>query len=246
MPRRRRRVSGRPRRSGPGGRRVDSDVVRVPFHTINTINFVANSAVIQLRPDFGALLSSRLVNIGDNYEEFRFTKLRARFLQDTAPGTDLQCMGYLPNETTTPPATLVQCGEILGSKFFGYTYDNTSEWMVVPPGDLAGEQPWYKCNSGANAVYDVPGEIVMWNATATGNSFYELEGVCEFRGAANIGNTPEARAKAKSEQILREKARLEKLLTYPETDETQSSTSTGCKTAGVSLPSATLAVPRRR
>lgn len=181
------------------------DTVSVPFHYASAVGLVSGKSTISVSPN--SLLSPRLTSIADDFDEYRFTRLRFRLhplLSQAGP----QALCYMPGIVDTPPS-LAQSSEALSCVIFGQAATTPSAWVTVPAGVLAGMHPWYKTIPGTpEASEELQGNLFL-AGTATDALFFEVEGVCQFRAAIATGNTPLDRALASRR---REKQRIMSLL----------------------------------
>jgi len=181
------------------------DTVSVPFR------FVVNATTsVALSVSPNSSLSPRLAALADDFDEYRFTRLRFRLhrASDTSP-SDFFCAGYLPGIVDTPPTTQAQMMEILNSVYLTGVETVPTPWSEVPKPVLAGMHPWYKTIPGTpEASEEFQGGL--YGACTTSSVLrLEIEGVCQFRAAVAAGNTPLERALAAR---TREKKRIMSLL----------------------------------
>jgi len=185
------------------------DTVRVPFHALLNNGFTA-SAQLPLTPT----LTPRLTAIADDFDEFRFEKLRFR-VRDVAAAAGTQVCAYLPGIVDTPPVNLAQIGEILNCVLIAPGETVASQWSDVPKGVLAGMHPWYKSVAGTPEASEEQQGVICLVETSAASTFVfiEVEGICAFRAAVNAGNTPMERALAARK---RERARILSLIATPD------------------------------
>lgn len=181
------------------------DTVRVPFHYLyNTA--ITTSAQLSVSP----LLTPRLTAIGDDYDEYRFEKLRFR-MRDHGAATGYQLGAFYPGVIDTPPTTLAQISENLSCVLIGTGESVPSQWSDVPKGVLSGLHQWYKTVAGTTELAEEQQGIMAFVETSGAASAVtvELEGICVFRCGVNASNTPLERALAARK---REKNRIMSLL----------------------------------
>jgi hypothetical protein len=174
-----------------------SRTVSTPFHAILVLTATGNLLSVSGAPSTGALCA-RLLTLSDPFDEYRYIRLRYRILPYTQATPGFQTIALYPGVTTTPPTSLATSGENPYVAYWGgqAVQDRPSEWVNVPRGILLGEQPWYKVAQTVSLADSVPfflyGSVFTSGDTAT----IEVDGVIQFRGEADIANTPEALAKA--------------------------------------------------
>ena len=181
------------------------DSVRVPFHyLVNTA--ITTSTQLTVTP----ALTPRLTAIGDDFDEYRFEKLRFR-MRDHGAATGYQLGAFYPGVIDTPPTTLAGITENLTCVLIATGETVPSQWSDVPKGVLSGMHMWYKTVAGTTELAEEQQGIlalVETSAQATAVTI-ELEGVCVFRCGVAAGQTPLDRALAARR---REKARIVSLL----------------------------------
>lgn len=190
--------------------RRNIDTVRIPFKAFLSNTFTSSTQLL-LTPT----ITPRLTAIADDYDEYRFEKLRFR-VRDSSGATGHQMACYIPGIVDTPPSNLAQIGEVLNT--VGVTTGETvpSQWADIPKGVLSGMHNWYKSVAGAPAAAEEQQGVVCLVETSAGsvNQVLEIEGICAFRSAISAANTPLERALA---QRRREKARIVALLASTDT-----------------------------
>jgi hypothetical protein len=185
MPKRQRSGPRRSRRRNAG--RI-STITRVHFHELNSITLAAGAAQQALGPL--APLSDRLSAISDAFDEYRLVALKYRFRIDLTAIANAGSMAFYPGVLTTPPGSIFQIGANSTVSMRQSDDDVLLPWTVVPRALLAGEQPWYKSQKAVITADDsIPGQL-CFIGTGTDVLLYEVDGVFEFRGEADTGNTP--------------------------------------------------------
>jgi hypothetical protein len=174
---------------GSTSRRTRISTTKVPFHTINTVTCVANVFAQVVGPYSG--LSDRLSSMADVFDEYRVAAMKYRLRYDNTTANATGSVAFYPGITTTPPNTLSMIGENPYVSARVPDDDTPTPYVRVPRGILAGEQPWYKCQKGTLTADDsVPGQLLFVSAVATDALVFEADGIVEFRGEADPGNTP--------------------------------------------------------
>jgi hypothetical protein len=143
-------------------------------------------------------IASRLSNIADNFEFYRFVKLRWRqHPNNSATGVNAndQIVAYFPEETSTAftfaglteqTYSTIICSNPNASSATSST-TIPSNWVEVPRSVLlATAVKWFK-TSGAGTEDDfvIQGEFLIASASTadTSNNLIEVEYICEFAGA---------------------------------------------------------------
>jgi hypothetical protein len=156
----------------------------------------------------------RVSEIADTYDTYRIKRLSFR-LQSTTGASIIA--GYYPGGTDNPPASVVDISENLKSCYLPSTQTKPSDWVHLKMEDIMGYVPWYKTVAGSvDPVLETPGTL-YFRGTGTNAFVAEFRGEYEFRGAANIGATPAARAQAQQAAISREKKRILAILSADDT-----------------------------
>jgi len=231
IPRRKRRASGRPRRSGPGGRRGSSVTTTVQFHGLNLIT-LAGAIGSQPLASNSAALSDRFSAIADAFDEFRVIALKYRMRGDTSTVTNASGMAYYPGVISgTQPNTLNVLGENPYVSLRFSDDDVVLPWVSVPRGVLAGEQPWYKSQKATITADDsIPGTL-YFVGVGTDTLQYEVQFTVQFRGESDTANTPlnpeslqhridvlNKRVSLWHQSVEKQRDQLRKLLTYQRSD----------------------------
>jgi hypothetical protein len=182
------------------------DTVAIPFRYVDSVSATGSANV-------APTLTPRLLAIADDFDEYRFIKLRFRIRRSLATGDF--AVNYTPGITDNPPTTIVRVSEQLSSLLSSSQETIPSPWVNVSKQQLAGYHPWYKSVAGAGVGSDeeIQGALYYVNS-GTFAGFIEMEGVCEFRAAANSATTPMERALSVRR---REKERLLLLLATTDT-----------------------------
>jgi hypothetical protein len=186
--------------------RSERDTVSIPFH----FHALGAAAAVAVSVSPNAAFSPRLAAIGDDFDEYRVTKLQFRILPGGAASAATSAACYQPGIVDTPPATALTISESINTTLLGGGQTVPTKWSSVPAGVLAGMHPWYKTVPGTpEASEELQGGIYAFLAVTGG--VLEWQGVCEFRAAIAAGNTPLERALAARR---REKKRITSLLAF--------------------------------
>jgi hypothetical protein len=156
-------------------------------------SLVAGVSSFNLAPS----VATRLLNISDNFEFYRFIRLRFRqYPNASSTGTNpaTQLVAYLPEETTIAftfaglqeqsySTMIVTNGAQVGAS----SSTVPTNWIEVPRSVLLGTAvKWYK-TSGATTEDDfvIQGKFLIASAGSTDASIctLEIEYICEFAGA---------------------------------------------------------------
>jgi len=165
-------------------------IVRVPFHIFQSNTGATTYSIILYPSSF-----QRELAVADAFEQFRFTELMFRLIPASTAGS--VAAGYLPGITDTAPASVGAVGGILKSVMIGATQTVPSSWCKLSAPELKSQLSWYKTIPGTPDPMDEQQGTVFFAAESTSNSFFvEMAGVCEFRGAAPTGSTPQMRLEA--------------------------------------------------
>lgn len=182
----------------------DSQILEFRAQLAST--FTAGAFSFSLNPTSVGSFGTRVLAVADSWAQYRVLRLRFR-LRVLASGVGTQAMGFVGGVQDTPPATIQSVTELIPSCLQDAGQTVPSDWVRVPPRDLAGPLPWYKSVVGnADATEESPG-IMCLAGSATDAFRFELEAVYEFKAAVGTGNTPEATALVK--QLRSEKIRFE-------------------------------------
>lgn len=175
--------------------------------------------LLNLNPSNMASVSfTRLASLADAYAQYRVRSLRFRLHANNSAAT--VAAGYVGGIQDTTPSTAVQVMELLPSCYTGGAQQVPSNWVTVPPSDLAGPHPWYKSVLGtADATEEAPGLIVMVRSAANIPVQLEVFAVYEFKAALAPANTPamvklmaEARLARQVTRLAAERAALQRVL----------------------------------
>lgn len=152
MPRQRgRRRRGQRRRRGPlGVRGLLSNVVTERGRAFFTSTAVAAVLALDLGPNN---FDSRLTALGDTYELFRFTAIRARLITQVTGTANLLAVSWFNVVPTTDPNTVglvLESGSHVayGSGLFGSpapVLDLTRQML------LTSQEKWFRCTQGAES-----------------------------------------------------------------------------------------------
>jgi len=200
------------------------NIVRVPFRVLNQPVLASGVGGLLLQPT--TQLSERLNAIADEYELYRFTQLKFR-LHPVAPFSALyetMIAAYFPGQIDAAP-TFGNMNEsthmvimTAGQSTVGAGMSVPTEWCNVPASVLKGSLAWYKATPGSMSTWDEQQGAFRFASSAGSSTAllnFEVQGVCEFTGAADPGATPAERQKRK---LLAERARIMELLALkPET-----------------------------
>jgi len=194
--------------------------VKAPFHSVQSLSLGAGTGLVSISsaPFGNALSTTRIGILSDAFDEYRLTKLKYRLLGNASSvvAGGLFAMAWYPGVTTTPPSTPAQVGENPTCVVRPDNYTCFGTWLEVPPGDLAGEQPWYKVGQAVSLSDSVPGFVYGADATGAAAVYYaEFDGEYEFRGEAAPANTPEAKALRLQRDIATAKEKLVAILASP-------------------------------
>jgi len=163
---------------GAGGLR--GGISPVAFHALitATLSGVTGVASIGMSPNNSNL--SGLNEIADQFDLYRFARLRYRIHPMDPTDTTNQVMVYYPDadiqvQTTTQaaesPLAAVQ------TPFCGVP----SRWITVPPSQLKGLLDWYKCTADSGATeFELQGLIQLIGGLSD-TTRVEIEGVIHFK-----------------------------------------------------------------
>lgn len=198
---------------------VRDKVVRVPFHIFQTNTGSTAYQIILYPTSF-----QRELTVADAFEQYRFTELMFRIIPSST-GVGAVAGGYLPGITDNAPASVGAIGGILKSVMIGATQSVPSAWCKLSLAELKSQLNWYKTIPGTPDPMDEQQGTVFFVSESTSVTFFiEMAGICEFRGAAPTGSTPQSRLEA---MYAKEYKRMTAILA-----------------AGGHIPSAKLPVPK--
>ncbi len=171
-------------------------VESVPFRAFTYLSVTATALST---PSIQAInvspaIDSRLNAISEVFQFYRFSSVRVHSLPTKASGDVLSTVGYIPRVPNTAPTTHEEIIQLPASsiKSFSQTVKST---MNIGRDVLLADAPikWFQCQAGTeDTQWEIQGVIyVAGTATANpSNSLFIIEGVCEFKGRSNSGQTP--------------------------------------------------------
>ncbi len=190
---------------------MNKEIIRFPFHGIVSATLTAGVQQLLLNPSvLSGVGFSRFGSVADNYAHYRVKTLKFRLFPRGSVTTD-SAAGYIGGVQDTPPSTNAQVLELLPSCVLGGDQTVPTEWVNVPPKDLAGPLPWYKSvTGGADGTEEQPGAIFVTSGGATDPYLLEIRGLYEFKTAVAPANTPAAvaaRETIRKERLISEQKR---------------------------------------
>lgn len=177
----------------PKGKANNTDKERVLFHGRIAGADAVTQVLVNLNPTNMSAAPAgltRLPAVADNFAQYRIRKFKFR-LHCTGASFPT-CAGFVGGVQDTPPTSLAQIMELIPSTELGQGQLVPTNWVNVPPGDLAGPLPWYKTILGsADATEESPGVFVLIH---TASQTYSVEFFIEyeFKAAVAPANTPAA------------------------------------------------------
>lgn len=198
----RRKKGKRQGRKMPNPTRVIGDSITVPFS--NVLQFSAvGSAATNINPTG---LGVRILQMAEAWELYRVVRMRYRIRRESA---NTVAVAFAQGITDTGPSTLAQILTMSTCTYVTLVETLPSPWKNLTSKDLAGYTNWYKTIVGTpDTSVEIQGTLYCL-ASGTSTWDVEIEGVIQFRGAIDPGNTPAMRLKAQYQQ---EYARIQKIL----------------------------------
>lgn len=186
--------------------------VKIPFQSV--VTGVSTATTYSVSPN--STLSARLAAIADDFDEYRFVKLRYRihpsYLNATRQNASL---AFYPGIVDTPPSTIQTNAESCITALLGLGSTHPSEFVSVPKNVLAGMHTWYKTVPGTPESAEEVQGLLAFTAIGSAEAYMlEFQGICEFKAPINAGSTPQERYAASR---VREKKRILKLLAEDQT-----------------------------
>lgn len=156
------------------------NVSPVRFHHLVTLTLSGSTGVstVPMTPDNANI--GGLDNVKNEFDLFRFTKLRYRIHPMNPADTVNQVASYYPDpdlQVVTSPQNSESPHAAVQTPFCGVP----SRWIKVPRIVLKGMIDWYKCNPDSGAIeFESQGTITCSGGLS--DSFnLEIEGTCEFK-----------------------------------------------------------------
>lgn len=188
---------GRGRRSRLGS---NDPIERIPFRLIATWNAAAGStfaAPIIVGASLTPAIDNRLVIIAEIYQYYRFTSLKFSVMPAITATNDTDTsLGYLPRVPNAAPTTHAEINNMTVATFKSRGQTVPSK-LVVPRSIVLGDAPlkWYQTIAGTeDSQFEVQGYYVVASnvvsAAVVTAQMMIVEGVCEFKGRTNAGQTP--------------------------------------------------------
>lgn len=175
MPNRRNRT-----RKGGRGKDPKSVVSIVPAHSLTTITLsgVTGTGTVSLTPQNSSF--GGLNEIGDNFDLFRFARLRYRIHPMDPTYTTNQVVAFFP-DVDIQTQTVTQAAEspiaAVQTPFCGVP----SRWVSVPRAQLKGMLDWYKCSPDAGAAEFESQGLIQLVGGLSDVMIFELEATVHFK-----------------------------------------------------------------
>ncbi len=200
-------------------------VSKVPFKYLWTTTPASTTNTLALRP--GSF--PRVGEIADAFDLFRVSEMRYRLLPNASNATALNghiaACAYYPGITDTAPAAAADIAENTTSVITGAGQSVPSQWCALKEPQIRGYPQWYKTVVGTpDPADEQPGSFYVNSTLTSGLVAVEIEGTFEFKGPVNTAATP---AMKQQHALLREKARIVRVLATPSTETSGSPSALG-------------------